>query len=535
VTVLTDEDTSGDVAAQRDDIEVIPSPRWRAPATRTVVSVVAGLFILIYLVVALVRLRYPFELEWIEGGMVNHVEQVRTGLPLYGAPSVSFTPNIYTPLYYIVAAAVSVFTGTGFVALRLVSIAASIALLLALAKLAHRETNDPLAAVVAAGLFAACYRISGAWLDIAREDTLCLALLFWGLVVARDARTWRRGVVAGLLVTLAFFTKQVALLPAIAVVPFLLVARRGRAPVIAYAATIAGGIGVTSVILDRITQGWFGFYIWTLPQEHQVASNSYVGFFTDDLVKPLAIAMVVGVVGLVAMRRRRSAGFAFHLIVGAALIGAAYSARLHTGGYDNVLLPAYAEIAVLFAIGLHRLLQLPTRTWLAVLAAVLCLVQFGRLAYNPVAQLPSRADVDLGNQTIAALRQLPQPVYMPGHPWYLAEIGQPTSAHASAIGDVLRAGGTEGQALANELWQAVAEHRYASIVVESATGYTYLPDNLCRYYEAAHPLLASGEVLNPITGTMTGPGEVWLPRDVPSDHDCNAVGQWTVGRNGETQ
>ncbi len=534
MTLLGDERTTDHVANQRDDIEVIPSPPSRL-ALRTVIAVIAALFIVLYLVLALIRLRYPFELEWIEGGMVNHVDRLRNGLPLYGAPSVSFTANIYTPLYYVVAAAVSVFTGTGFVALRLVSIVASIALLLALGKLAHRETDDRLMAVVAAGLFAACYRISGAWLDIAREDTLCLALLFWGLVVARDARTGRRGIVAGLLVTLAFFAKQVALLPALAVVVFLLVARRGRPTVIGYAATVFVGIGVTSIVLQLITHGWFGFYVWQLPQEHQVATSSYVGFFTDDLLKPLAIAMAVSAVGVVAMHRRRSGGFSFHVIVGGALIAAAYSARLHTGGYDNVLLPAYAEIAVLFAIGVHRLLQLRMRTWLAVLAAVLCLVQFGRLVYDPVAQLPTHADVVLGNETIAALRQLPQPVYMPGHPWYVAEIGQPASAHASAIGDVLRAGGPDARALAGELWQAVADHRYASIVVESAAGYTYLPDNLCRYYEPAHPLLPSGKVLNPITGTMTGPAEVWLPRAVPADQDCNAVGQWTVGSEGQTQ
>ena len=165
----------------------------------------------------LLRLRYPYELEWIEGGMVNHVARLRSGQPLYGAPSLTFTPDIYTPLYFVVSALVSVLTGTGFVSLRLVSIVASLVLLAALAKLADRETKDPVAAVVAAGLFAACYRISGAWLDIAREDTLCIALLFCGLVVARDARTGRRGVAAGALVSLSFLTKQVALLPAVGV------------------------------------------------------------------------------------------------------------------------------------------------------------------------------------------------------------------------------------------------------------------------------------------------------------------------------
>jgi hypothetical protein len=289
-----------------------------------------------------------------------------------------------------------------------------------------------------------------------------------------------------------------------------------------------------SLVLDHVTDGWYGFYVWKLPAEHQVNHGSLVGFFTSDLFAPLAIAMVFGVIGLVALQRRGSSGFAFHLIVGAALLAASYSARLHTGGYDNVLLPIYAEIAVLFAIGVHVALQAPKRAWLGALAAVACLLQFGRLVYDPVAQVPSRSDVALGDETLAALRQLPQPIYLPGHPWYLDEVGQPTNTQAASIGDVLRAGGGEGRKMAQDLWQMVAEQRYRSIVVESVVGYSYLPDNLCRYYEPAHPLLPSGEVSYPITGTITGPAEVWLPRAVPDDRDCQAVGSWTIGVDGRS-
>jgi hypothetical protein len=524
-----------------DDLDVagagVPGDdsRLRPPSARMMIGIVAALFIAIYAVVALLRLRYPYELEWIEGGMVNHVARLRSGQPLYGAPSLAFTPDIYTPLYFVVAAIMSFVTGTGFVTLRLVSIVSSVVLFAALAKLAHRETNDWFAGLVAAGLFAACYRISGAWLDIAREDTLCLALLFCGLVVARDARTARRGVAAGVLMSLSFLTKQVALLPAIGVAVFLLVARRGRSTIVAYSATVVVGILGTSLVLDRITHGWYGYYVWRLPAEHAVARGSYVGFFTRDLFAPLGIAIVIGVIGLIALRARDSSGFAFHLIIGIALLAASYSARLHTGGYDNVLLPIYAQIAVLFAIGVHRVLQLPTRTWLGALAAIACLLQFGRLVYDPVAQVPTRADVDLGDQTLAALRQLPQPVYLPGHPWYLAEVGQPTNTQSASIGDVLRGGGTEGRTLAKTLWDLVEQQHFRSIVVESAVGYTYLPDNLCRWYEPAHPLLPAGEVSDPITGTITGPAEVWLPRAAPDSRDCQAVGSWTVGIDGQTQ
>lgn len=537
MTLLTDE-RAGQLASIDDDIVVVDEPRLRPPHARLVVATVAAGFIVMYVVVALLRLRYPYELEWIEGGMVNHVAQLRGGHHLYGPPSLRFTPDIYTPLYFAVSALVSFVSGTGYFTLRLVSFLSSLALFAAIGCLVHRETGDRAVAVVAVGLFAACYRIGGAWLDLAREDTLCLALLFWGLVVARDARTVRRAIGAGILLSLAFLTKQVALVPAVGVGMYLLAVRRGRSTVAAYAAAVAVGIAGTSLVFDRLSDGWYGFYVWRLPSEHAVATGSYLGFFTHDLLLPLAVALGIAAAGLVALHRRDRSAFWFHVLVGGALAAASYSARLHTGGYDNVLLPAYGEVAVLFGIGVHRVVGVPGRAGvprrrlLGVLAAIACLVQFGRLVYDPAAQVPSRFDAEIGAETIAAIRALPQPVYLPGHPWYLEQAGLPAGAQSAAIGDVLRAGGPEARAMAGTLWDLVAARHFASIVVESDVGYSYLPDNLCRYYEPARPLLASGEVSYPVTGTFTGPAEVWLPRAVPDDRDCWAIGNWTIGLEG---
>jgi hypothetical protein len=35
-----------------------------------------------------------------------------------------------------------------------------------------------------------------------------------------------------------------------------------------------------------------------------------------------------------------------------------------------------------------------------------------------------------------------------------------------------------------------------------------------------------------VTGTFTGPAEVWMPRAVPDNRDCNAAGNWTIGIDG---
>src|SRR6202007_2815736 len=81
-----------------------------------------------------------------------------------------------------------------------------------------RETRDRLAALVAVGLFAACYRLTGAWFDVGRLDSMFVALTLVAIGYGQRARAVRGGLVLGALAFLAFFTKQSAL---IALVPAL--------------------------------------------------------------------------------------------------------------------------------------------------------------------------------------------------------------------------------------------------------------------------------------------------------------------------
>src|SRR3569623_422087 len=116
-----------------------------------------------------------------EGGMVGQVRWVLEGHQLYGPPSTSFTPYLYTPLYVYVCAPVAWLTGVGYLPLRLVSLVSSLVLLAVLGWWAAREADDVWAGPGAAGLFAACFGLAGSWLDLARGDSLFLALLFGGL------------------------------------------------------------------------------------------------------------------------------------------------------------------------------------------------------------------------------------------------------------------------------------------------------------------------------------------------------------------
>ena len=474
-------------------------PRQQGHGARPL-AVLGGAFIAVFIALALVRLRYPYELEWMEGGVVDHVGRVLHGHDLYVRPSIHFTPYIYTPLYYYVAALLAKVVGLGYGPLRFISIVGILATFAAIAAWVHTETGDRWASVAGAGLFAACFRVGGGWFDLAREDSLMLGLLMCGLVVARRATSAWRFALAGALLGLAVLTKQSAAVPAIAVLPWAW--RAGRRSFVAFAASLAVVAGVPAAVLELASHGWFSTYVVYLPGHHDLVPRVLLTFWTQDLLRPLPLAVLAGV-AVVAHRWRTPATRWFVVPVIAGLTLTAFSSRLHSGGYDNVLLPAYAAIAVLFGIAAADVVLTRWRTaalWL--LAAQLAL-----LAYNPFGQLPSASAERGGDQLLVELRSLHGSVYLPGHGWYLDRTGHVAMAQGAAIEDVLRVPGAPGRTeLISELRTAIVEERFDYVVVDSGSGYSYLPSVFRNHYR---PAMKIQPLAKPVTGTITAPAVVW--------------------------
>lgn len=72
-------------------------------------------YLLAFVGVAWRRLPHPYQLEWMEGGSVEHVRRILSGDPLYPEPAIEFVPFIYTPLYFYVGAALAWLTETELV------------------------------------------------------------------------------------------------------------------------------------------------------------------------------------------------------------------------------------------------------------------------------------------------------------------------------------------------------------------------------------------------------------------------------------
>ncbi len=438
---------------------------------RTAIAVVMVVPIVAYLWVALHRIGYAFELDWMEGGSVELVARVGAGHSLYVAPTVHYVGWTYTPLYYWLSAAVAELTGVGFLPLRLVSVLASLIAMGLLAWMVDRETGDRTAAVAAAGLFAATFAISGAWLDTGRVDSLFLALTLGAVAWGRRARGVRGGIALGAIAFAAFFTKQTAVVALVPVLGYLVLVRR-RVGVSALLTLLALVVGST-LLFDALSDGWYRYYVFNELAGQAWASQVWVQFWTSDIVgqewPALAVVVIAAVtaVGRVGPRLAARSLAAYYAVAAAGLIAAAWFSRLHTGGYANVLIPAYAAVALLAGLALAQFLRPGDGRLAGLLAAAALALQLGLLAYPLDAQTPTSADRAAGAQLLAALRKLPGPVLVLRHPWYATELGKGSFAQGEGITDVLRSDAGRGRrALKASLAHALDDVRIRAVVLD---------------------------------------------------------------------
>jgi len=500
---------AGSAAASRTS----PSARRLA---RAALAVILTAPIVAYLWVAVHRLGYPYELDWMEGGSVALAARVAGGHSIYAAPSLAFVGWTYPPLYYWVAAAVAKLVGIGFLALRLVSVAGSVAVMAALALMVGRETRDRLAGLVAAGLFAATFVISGAWFDTGRVDSLFLALTLVTLAWGRRAQTARGGVALGVLAFLAFFTKQsgvVAVLPALL---YLAVTRR-RVGIPALVTLLVLGV-VSTLALDAASDGWYRYYVFSELASQPWAQPVWVSFWTHDIWRqqwPLVVLVVTGGATSAWRARRRIAlrsPVLYHLAAASGLIASAWISRLHTGGYANVLMPAYAAMALLAGLAFGSLSRGPRGQIMGTAAGIMLVVQVVLLAYPIGAQIPTAADRAAGAALIARLRSLPGPVVVLRHPWYATLAGKGTSAaQEEAIHDVLRSRAPRGaQALRASLNRALDADGVRAVVLDYAGDGTLLGPEFEREFRLQRAPISPP--LYPLTDLRTAPRLVYMRR-----------------------
>jgi len=438
------------------------------------------------------RFAYPYDLEWMEGGLLHHAQRIADGDGLYVAPSVDFIPYLYTPLYpglvatagaafgisYQLGRAISILALLGIAAITIASIAGpawrarparvigddGAPVPVSPADEAGAATDRAAAwtgVAVALGLFAATYPWVEGWYDLVRADTLFLAMVTAGVhAAARWARADRGAVgharvaaVAAVL-ALAFFTKQTGIIYVAAGGAVVLVLNWRRAATYAVTAGLIGLIGTW--LLERSSGGWFWIYVRKLHQEHDFHMPRFWDSFGHILwhFPAMTLAVAAGVAAVIAcaiVRRTVPAAarplllwapmFAVSTLVGALGFGTQWAhynaympAMLHGGIAAGAALPAVAACAR--AIVGRRSPAVTIGTAAAVLVAVVASLQLRAVRWRPRDFIPTTADRAAGAALIHRLAAIDGDIWVPSHPWYAHLAGKRMYVHRMGIKDV---------------------------------------------------------------------------------------------------
>jgi 4-amino-4-deoxy-L-arabinose transferase-like glycosyltransferase len=516
-----------------------PARHWDASRVVRAVAGLLGLAVIgIYASVALARLGYPFHLEILESNSLIEVHRILAGQPLYAAPSASYVPDGYPPLYFGVSAAVASVLGQSYLSLRLVSVVSSLACFALLAQLVRRETGSAGAGIAAAGLLAATYFATDTWFDVARVDSLFLALSVAALYAARQMRRPRGAIVAGLLLGAAFLTKQSALAEGVAVLAAAVAGPRRRLAVPA-AVTYGAVLGGSTLVLGLASHGWYVYYVFEQMSQHALSADSVGAFWISELLPTLAIALCAVALG--------ARWIPLVLLSGcAALVAESFAARAQTGSNLNDLLPAYLAVAVLGGLAMggqpvlvpgatarlarfQRLVRFTRFTgfawftrwrrgaaepWIPVAVSALVLVQIGVLAggFRLSKAFPPQADRVANQRLVAVARELGGTVAIPADPGVAVTAGLPPTEDQVAAADVLRASDHGPKTIFEaSLARAVATQRFSGIITEFSGDLRGFPADLPQYHLC--PQTPPDGVLSvPFAANATPlPVSVWLP------------------------
>ncbi len=492
-------------------------------------TVVSAVVIAAVLLAMVLRIGFPLELEWMEGGVLHQAHRFANGEPLYPPPGRDFVPFLYTPGFAVVLGGLGKVFGVSFVLGRLISIVSAVAIGWAIWRAVALADKPPEHRIAAVGLFAAGYVFTFRWLDLARPDTLAMALCVWALVLLRDSRgSHKTAVLAGVLMALSFWTKQTAATFVIASGIGALIVGPRQLP--AYALTIAVIDGGGVLLGNALTEGRLWHYIYELHQTHAFNDERFEKKTWGMFVHAGPFVVLAVIVGLAALagRLRAAVGRArwlraqdplyWGLMAGTGLLVSAlgYSTQW---AEPNAFIPGVLMGSI--AVGV----LLPRGGWPAWLAAGAVLAQLLFSAalepmYQPIQShgwgaleesyawqrwdrtVPSVAHHQRAEALRAAIEAAPGPVLALQRPWWSVLAGGSGHVGSMGITDVVDEDRT---AIQRALVAELREQRHAQVWTEGEPPRWMAPG--LRGYSLQRRLHGNRRV-RPMSGYMSEAGMV---------------------------
>ena len=372
------------------------------------VSILAALYAAAFLVCVAARLTFGFELAWLESGMQAMTARLAAHQSMYVAPSPSYVPFIYPPLYYVAAHGIERLAPAlaGAPALRLVSLASTLATLAVLWRCLARGGASPRLRLVLGALYLSFYGRFEYWHDTSRVDSLFVLLFFASAALLVEGTSLRSALGAGALGGLAILTKQPAVPLLLGCGAVVLYTTRKQARVLAALGVACASATAGLAAMGELGNQWLYYYVVQVPATHPLMARN-LGKGVAFVVGTMPLFLLAAALSLRARTRARvepttpiplsddkpwrwTLVFAVSTMIMLAL-------RLKQGASLNFFLPIVPLGIVVAAPALARLG--------ARRAEPLLLGQLLIVVYNPLASIPTAQDWRAGFDLLGAARR----------------------------------------------------------------------------------------------------------------------------------
>jgi hypothetical protein len=412
-------------------------------AAHLALGVVAAVNIFFIIFLWFNHVNFPLNLDLMEGTVLQHFRRAAEFKAIYPKPTPDYVPLAYNSFYYVFAVPFSWLFGANLFTLRLVAILGMFGSGLILYLVVREKTGSVWWGLIAAGLFAAAYRVMDAYLDTAHSDSwlLCTALLGSYIIDRNRSRTWN--LVGVVILVAAFWFKQHGAIFAIGGVLFLSW-REGLRRSWPYwlAVTVLGPI-LYIFGGPWLFGSYYHYFTWEVPSHWSELSLGTFRRYIAFTVKSYPILALSG--GLltiwIGLRNRKSFDIWHIQLISAALTG--FVGTLDIGSSNNVYIPMGAWFVLVGTLGLHSLitrLTVARRYKVHLMALVVTLALF---MYNPLEVITSQRAWESYADMVGMLNNLDGPVYAPWLGQLQSGYAFSPTAHWVALEDMIRGPGRD--------------------------------------------------------------------------------------------